>query len=168
MAGASMIEALVGMLLIAIWLLSNAGLQANSLKFQAGATSRFSAITLASELGERMEANAVGATGGSYTLAETAVAPTVEIDCTALACTPAQIAAYDLAQWTASLVAQIKQLKSVSVADVTPAAGPPTYTITIRWDEPRGRQSYESAPGASATSETMSYTTTKAVRNATV
>lgn len=167
MTGVSMIEVLVALLLTALWLLANAGLQVGAMKFQSGAASRYSAIALASELSERMEVNAKGAIEGRYALAETGSAYAVQIDCFAVACTPAQIAAYDLAQWTERALAEIKQLKSVSVVDNTPAGGLATYTITIRWSEPRGRQSYEaSADPAAPGTETMSYVSTKVIRNA--
>lgn len=169
MAGISMIEALVGLLLISLWLLSSAGLQVNSMKFQAGAASRFSAIALASELSERMEANARGSKEGEYALPATAAPLASEVDCTAIACTPAQIAAYDLAQWTARVAAELRQLQTMSVVDETPAGGLATYRITIQWAEPKGRQSYEQAQGTSATTtETMSYVTTKVVHDADV
>ena len=164
MAGISMIEALVGMLLIALWLLSSAGLQVSSLKFQAGAASRYTAVALASELGERMEANAVGAVGTAYVLAPTDAVVSAQADCTAIACAPDLIASYDMAQWTARVVDELKQLKSMSVVASLSATGQKTYTISISWDEPRGRQTY--ASGGSATSETMSYVTTKVLRDA--
>ena len=44
--GVALIEALIGMLLIALWMLSSAGLQVSSLKFQKGAGNRFQAVVL--------------------------------------------------------------------------------------------------------------------------
>ena len=76
------------------------------------------------------------------------------------------MANYDLADWSARVAAGIKQLQSMSIVDTTPAGGLTTYTITISWNEPKGRQTYEA--GATAATETMSYVMTKVVRNATV
>ena len=44
--GVAMIEVLIGMLMIALWLLSSAGLQASTLKFQKSSGARMSAMTL--------------------------------------------------------------------------------------------------------------------------
>lgn len=158
--GVAMIEVLIGMLVIALWLLSSAGLQASSLKFQKGAQSRLTALALAVELSERMEANAAGARSGDYEVSITDTATTTTNDCETSACSPTALANYDLAQWTTRLT-QSMILKAATVATVS-GASVTTYTITIAWDEPRGRQTY-----ADKTSKTerMSFTTTKVIRN---
>jgi type IV pilus assembly protein PilV len=159
-----MIEVLIGMLLIALWMLSSAGLQVGALKFQKSAESRLTAIALASELGERMEANYAGARAGSYALAATDAATAAGADCTTTSCAPDALAAFDLAQWTTRAVSALK-LTQVSIVDATPAGGVTTYTISISWDEQRGRQTYADAASAPPKTETMSYVTTKVVRN---
>jgi type IV pilus modification protein PilV len=162
--GVAMIEVLIGMLLIALWMLSSAGLQLGALKFQKAAESRLTAVALASELGERMEANYAGAQAGNYVLDETAAATTAATDCTTATCAPGALAAFDLAQWTTRAVSALK-LSQVSIVDATPAGGVTTYTISISWNEPRGRQTYADAASAPPSTETMSYVTTKVVRN---
>lgn len=158
--GVAMIEALIGMLMIALWLLSSAGLQAGALKFQKGAQARLTAVALATELAERMEANASGARSGAYVVSITDTPTSAASDCAALACAPAALASYDLAQWSARLT-QALILKEATVATVAGAAIT-TYTITIAWDEQRGRQTYTDS---SAKTERMSFTTTKVIRN---
>lgn len=158
--GVAMIEVLIGMLMIALWLLSTAGLQASSLKFQKGAESRLAAVALATELAERMEANATAARSGDYAIAITDTATTTANKCSTTACTPAALANYDLAQWTTQLT-QSLILKEATVATVAGAAVT-TYTITIAWDEPRGRQTYADT---NSKTERMSFTTTKVIRN---
>jgi type IV pilus assembly protein PilV len=159
-AGVAMIEALIGMLLIALWLLATAGLQLNSLKFQKGAGNRFLAVSLVGELAESMEANRAGANAGRYALAATASPTSSSTNCTLVHCTPTQLASYDLAQWTAR-VASTVPLKQVSVVAGS-SGGLVTYTINLSWDEPRGRQQYATA----GTTETLSYVLTKVVRDA--
>ena len=159
--GIAMIEVLIAMLLISLWLLSSAGLQASSLKFQKAAESRVTAVTMAGELSERMEANATGARAGAYLLESTATATTAATNCTTSACTPAALADYDLAQWTERLTQRLI-LREADVAVAT-TAGLTTYTITIAWDEPRGRQTYANTSGSKT--ETMTFTTTKVIRN---
>ncbi|MCI4430319.1 MAG: type IV pilus modification protein PilV [Burkholderiales bacterium] len=158
--GVAMIEALIGMLLIALWLLSSAGLQASSLKFQKGAQSRLTAIALAVELSERMEANAAGARLGAYEVSITDTATTTQNNCESVACSSTALASYDLAQWTTRLT-QSLILKEATVATVD-SASVTTYTITIAWDEPRGRQTYTDT---TSKTERMSFTTTKVIRN---
>ena len=163
-SGVAMIEALIAMLLIALWMLATAGLQLSSFKFQKGAGNRFLAVALVGELAENIDANRVGGNAGSYALAATTTAlPSSGSDCTAIHCTPAQLASYDLAQWTAR-VASTLPMKEVSVVAGTATGGLVTYTISLSWDEPRGRQTYEST----GTTETLSYVMTKVVRNAAV
>ena len=158
--GVAMIEVLIGMLLIALWLLSSAGLQASSLKFQTSAQSRMTAIAFAAELSERMEANPAGARSGDYEVSITDTATTTTNNCETAACSPTALADYDLAQWTTRL-AQSLILKEATVATVG-GASVTTYTITIAWDEPRGRQTYTNT---NQKTERMSFTTTKVIRN---
>jgi type IV pilus assembly protein PilV len=151
-----MLEILITMLVIAMWLLSAAGLQASSLKFQKGAQARLTAIALATELSERMEANPLGARAGSYAVAITTTPTSSVNDCVSAACTPAAAANYDLAQWTTRLT-QSLILQEATVATVV-GAGITTYTITIGWDEPRGRQTYSNS---TSQTERMTYTLRK-------
>lgn len=159
--GLGMIEVLIGMVVVALWLLSNAGLTLNALRFQKSADSRMTAVSLASELGERMETNYRAAQSGQYALPATNTAPNAARDCAAQTCQPVDLAAYDLAQWTARAASALK-LTEVSVTNATPVGGVTTYSISVTWEEPRGRRAHQDT---SAQSETMSYTTTKLVRN---
>lgn len=162
--GVVMLEVLVGMLVLALWMLSSAGLQMGALKFQKSAESRLTAVALVSELGERMEANYLGARGGDYALVATDAATVANTDCSAVTCQPNALAAFDLAQWTTRAASTLK-LTEVSVVDATPAGGITTYTISVSWEESRGRQAYADAASAMPTTETMSYVTTKVVRS---
>ena len=159
--GVAMIEALIAMLLISLWMLASAGLQGNGFKFQKSAANRYVAVALVGELGESMEANLSGANAGSYQLASTTTPVTSSTDCTSTYCTPAQLAGYDLAQWSARVAAALP-MKSMSITSAAGTSGLTTYTIRITWDEPRGRQTY----ATDGTSETLSYVLTKVVRSA--
>lgn len=152
--GLAMIEVLVSMLIIALWLLASAGMQAGMFKLQKSADSRLKAIALATELGERMEANSAEAKAGKYALAAGASisAPT---DCAQQACTTANLAKYDLKQWS-DRVASTLTVDEVTVTRDTTAVLP-TYTIRIAWKEPRGRQTY----GTAGTEEIASYVMVK-------
>lgn len=156
-----MIEALIGMLLIALWMLATAGLQLSAFKLQKGAGNRFLAVSLVGELTESIDANRAGANAGHYALAATGAVTTAASDCETVHCTPSQLAAFDLAQWTARVAAALP-MKEVSVVAGTDSNGLVTYAINISWDEPRGRQAY----AGEGTTETLSYVLTKVVRDA--
>lgn len=158
--GFAMIEVLIAMFLIAMWMLASAGTQISAMKFQKGASNRALAVALAGELSERMEANQPAAKNGSYALALTTSAVEMSTDCTAVFCSPAQMAAFDLAQWTGR-VASTLPLIDTSVVQGTTATGLVSYTITINWSERRGRQTYLET----GETEALSYVLSKTVRN---
>lgn len=137
--GLAMLEVLISMLLIALWLASSAGLQAAMIRLQKGADLRSRSVSLATDLGERMQANPVAARAGLYALA-TLPAPAAAVDCSAQACTPEQLAAWDLSQWSGQLNTALV-IEAVSVI-LNTSGGLTAYTIRISWREPRGRQTY--------------------------
>jgi type IV pilus assembly protein PilV len=154
--GLAMIEVLVSMLIIAMWLLASAGMQVGMFKLQKSADFRLRAIVLATELGERMEANSTAAKNGGYVLSAGATV-NAPIDCAKAACSPADLASYDLQQWSARVRSALI-VETFTVTKVTTAALA-TYNIHISWKEPRGRQTYST----SGTTESASYVTIKVV-----
>ena len=152
--GIAMIEVLVSMLIIAMWLLASAGMQVGMFKLQKSADYRLKAIALATELGERMEANSGEAKAGSYALAAGATV-TAPSDCAQVACSKADLAKYDLKQWS-DRVSSALIVDTVTVTQDTTAAQA-TYSISISWKEPRGKQTYS----ATGSTETATYTTVK-------
>jgi type IV pilus assembly protein PilV len=152
--GAALMEVLMSMVVVALWLLASAGMQVGMLKLQKSAEFRIKAIALATELGERMEANAAGARAGSYSLAAGAATPQ-PTDCAATPCTPTQLAQYDLAQWAGRVSSSLKGNEISVVKDASSTLA--SYSISISWQEPRGAQTYST----SGTTETMTYTTVK-------
>jgi type IV pilus assembly protein PilV len=156
MRGLAMLEVLISMLLIALWMASSAGMQAAMIRLQKGADLRQRGVTLAADLAERMQANPVAARAGSYALAALP-APVAATDCSGQACSPDQLAAWDLTQWSGSLNAALP-IDSVSVT-VDSSSGLTSYTIRISWRELRGRQSY----GSTATTEVARVVTSKVI-----
>ena len=153
--GIAMIEVLVSMLIIAMWLLASAGMQVGMFKLHKSADYRLKAIALATELGERMEANIDKvAPRGRYALAAGATV-TAPSDCAQVACSSADLAKYDLKQWS-DRVSSALIVDTVTVTlDAT--AAQETYSIRISWKEPRGKQTYS----ATGSTETATYTTVK-------
>lgn len=160
-AGFSMLESLVAMLLIALWMLATAGVQLSTFKFQKSAGNRYLAVALAGELAELIDANRAGANAGGYALVATGTAIPIGIDCAAVACSPTELAAYDLAAWTARVQATLP-LEQVSVTAGVGPGGLVSYTIDVSWNEPRGRQTY----GTAGTTETLRYVLATVVRSA--
>jgi type IV pilus assembly protein PilV len=114
--GVSMVEVLVAIVISAIALLALAGVNAAALRYTKMSQYRAVATQLANDMGERLRANkgsaalgAVAATGfmaGAYDFttdfagqAARATLPQQQCDTAASNCTPAEIAALDLAQW---------------------------------------------------------------------
>lgn len=107
--GVSLIEVLVSILIVSLGVVAMASLLAKSA--QLGKASEFRAIaaTLAADMADRMKANIGGVTAKSYDLAPAGLltgAPNAAAGCAnAKACTTAEMAAIDLAQWQQTLFA---------------------------------------------------------------
>lgn len=104
-SGATLIEALVSILVLSLGLLGLAGLQLNALAYQKSSWATHRVANVISDIGERIRANPAAATNGDYLYAEnyaTASAATiVSNNCrtSGAACTTAQIASDDLSAW---------------------------------------------------------------------
>jgi type IV pilus assembly protein PilV len=66
--GMTLIEILVAIVVLSIGLLGLAGLQLKGLQVNQGSTYRWQAAVLAEDMADRIRADKVGATAGSYTL----------------------------------------------------------------------------------------------------
>jgi type IV pilus assembly protein PilV len=159
--GLAITEVLIAMALIALWVLATAGTQATSLKLQKSAGNRALAVTLANELSENMDANRAGSNAGNYALAARSTGTTAATDCNSTPCTPAQLAAHDLKQWS-TRADQTLSLNSLSVTKSTTSSGLVQYAINVKWNETRGRQKYNN----DGNTEVLTYTLTKVVRHA--
>lgn len=106
--GASLIEVLVASLLLAIGLLAMIGVQTSATRFSKDAQSRGTATELANGFAELVRANTAGALAGGYSYLlpyapQNAPVALPNPACnTVVACTPAQLAAVDLARWRES------------------------------------------------------------------
>ncbi len=132
--GFSLVEVLIALIIMSVGMLGIAGLYVQSM--QAGRTSmlRHHAVNLASDIADRIRANPTA--GASYIAGVGA-----DNNCVAqgVDCTIAQMAAHDIFLWQQQaaefLPAMADGSQQVIVA-FDAAATPPTYTITVRWDEP--------------------------------
>lgn len=153
--GFTMLEILITLFLLTMWLLASAGVQSSSLQFNKAAQFRTQAVYLATDLAERMQANRTAAVAGTYVF--TGDAGTTSANCTGATCSPAELAAFDLAEWSGRVSAVLPNASvTVSTAAV---ANPITYTILISWSDRRTDRTYAST----GTAESFSYTATKTI-----
>ena len=150
-----MVEVMIAVFVLAIGLLGVAGLQLSSIKNNHTAYVRTQAISLASNLADRMRANVGGSLAGNY-LGNIALNSTGTTQNCALGystatpnvCTASQLAADDLFRWFELAKAGVPQT-SASITCTTPAGvlitanGTPCpitskHTITITWSEQDG------------------------------
>ncbi len=132
--GFSLIEVLIALIIMSVGMLGIAGLYVQSM--QAGRTSmlRHHAVNLASDIADRIRANPTA--GASYI-----AGAGTDNNCVAqgVDCSIAQMAAHDIFLWQQQaaefLPAMADGSQQVIVA-FDAAVTPPTYTITVRWDEP--------------------------------
>ena len=135
--GATLIEVLVAMVVLAIGLLGLAGLQATSVQSNYSAYYRSQATILAADITDRMRANRNAAISGSYTLSELKSAHS----------STTSRADKDLNEW----LARVSQLPS-GKAQITRDTTTGIVTVTITWDDSRGstKQANGNAQGSDA------------------
>lgn len=123
-AGFTLIEILIAMLILSVGLLGLAGFQATSLRNNTSAYNRSQATQLAYDLSDRVRANVAGAT--TYTSGS---ASAVANCATTTGCTPAQMAQNDLFEWNQA----VDNIFPINLNTITVSGS--TFTISIRWDE---------------------------------
>ncbi len=156
MRGFSLLEVLITMAVSALALLGAAMLTMHAMKFNQSGRFRTQAVVLSGDIAERIEANKNGATTGAYALpAGTTV--TSAKDCAVNACTAAELAVNDLAQWAATVGSALPGGTAQIAQSVV--GNPTTYQIVVSWVD---RRDGVPASGAAKT-ESFSYTTSKTV-----
>jgi type IV pilus assembly protein PilV len=112
---------------ISVGMMGIAALYGQGLTAGRVALSRTIAVNLASAMAENIRANRLGQAAYASAAANVGCNPPG-----AVTCTPAQMAAQDLSLWNQDIQTQLPN----GVGQIVFAPGaPPTYTITIRWDE---------------------------------
>ena len=127
-AGFTLIEVLIALIIMSVGMLGIAGLYVHSM--QAGRTSvlRHNAVTLAGDIADRIRANPRA--GAAYALAG------ANNNCVngGIDCTIGEMAANDVFLWDQQAAATLPNGQVNVVFDN--GVIPPTYTITITWTEP--------------------------------
>ncbi len=132
--GFTLVEVLIALIILSVGMLGIAGLYVHSM--QAGRTSifRHHAVTLAGDVADRIRANPRAAI--AYSLAGT------NNNCVngGVDCSPAQMAANDIFLWDQQADGTLPNGTVTVVFDN--AVLPPTYEITVAWDEPGENMTY--------------------------
>lgn len=154
--GFTMLEVLISIVIIAFGLLGVAGLQAFALKNNNSASLRTTATILAADMMERMRANHLGHAGYNATSLGDYENPVATCLTPSGACSPAQLAANDLAEWQDRVGAALPNGVGIVCLDTTPndganatapacdgsggglAGGQATWVIKIWWTDNRG------------------------------
>lgn len=149
-AGFSLMEVLVAVFVLAVGVVGVAGIQISAKRANFEAIQRSTATQLATEMIERMRANSTqlmtyNANGGGVTLTGTTL-PSPP-DCQVAACTPQQLANYDMSEFERGLLGVFEQNSGNNVGGLTlpiacitgpaplpgPNPAPGNYTVTIAW-----------------------------------
>lgn len=132
--GFSLVEVLVALIVMSVGMLGIASLYVQSM--QAGRTSLFrhNAVTLAGDVADRIRANPTA--GATYAGAG------ADFNCVAMGvnCSAPQMAAQDILTWQAQALTSLPEGEVEVVFDN--AVTPPTYRISVVWQEPEGEQNY--------------------------
>ena len=148
-AGVSMIEILLAVFVLAVGFLAAAKMQSLGVRNAQGAYVRSQAAFLTKDMADRMRANTAGVELGLYNTFDTDAGLSTQAGCvtasnsgTVTACTPAQIAQNDLAEWTRYINPPDPQnmLPLLTSGETVSARGTVTfendrYLITLVWSE---------------------------------
>lgn len=150
--GATLIEVLVSILLLALGVLAMAAMQANAVQYGKVSEFRSVATLLANDLADRMRANHPGDQDMSaynltaaYSRPTTSPAlPKVQCDVTQ-PCQFADMAAYDLAQWLQNVYQQLPE--GTAYVSVAPNSSQQyAADIWVAWTDPASASSSDSTP----------------------
>ena len=139
--GVSLVEVLVGLVIIAVGLLGLMGMQARALSLQKDSFDRNAAAEMISQLAERMRANHLGFMDNRYasSLLPGATVGTAAGCVSSTPCTPQSLAALDLVNWHRDLRARLPDAGAVVASSGGPGAtlgaGATSMRITVIWRE---------------------------------
>ncbi|WP_200843448.1 type IV pilus modification protein PilV [Pantoea sp. 18069] len=128
--GITLIESLIAMVVMALGILGIVGVQMRTLTDTQAGVRRAQAIRLIDDLGERLQNNPDALNNlETYT-----TSPGAGTDCTATACTPPQLAAFDIRQWRLNVAAA---LPAGSATVFIPQGGARQLGVMVGWNENR-------------------------------
>lgn len=136
MAGVSLVEVLVSILLASVGLLALSGANVMSIRYSKMSQYRGTATMLAADLAERMRTNQTGlaayAVSSNFAAQAGTLSPSTACEGYSVTCTNTDIAAYDLANWK---YAVRKQLPEGSVF-IIPSTVVLAADVWVAWRDP--------------------------------
>lgn len=132
--GFTLVEVLIALVVLAIGMLGIAALYIEGLRASRTALVRSEAVTLATDIADRIRTNPEG--GAAYAGAA-AGAPNASCLPGGAGCTPQELAAHDLRVWLDALAAALPGgTGTINYLDVSPTDGiPAAYDVTVSWTE---------------------------------
>ena len=135
--GFTLVETMVALLVLSVGMIGIAALHGQALASSSTALNRSTAVNLAGDIADRIRVNRTAR------LAYQGAAADNNCDDPTggggVDCTPAQMAAHDLFIWQAQAAAGLPG--GQGAINVDTGTNPPTYTVTLSWNEP-----YQNAP----------------------
>lgn len=137
--GATLIEVLVTMVIVAVGLLGAAGLQLASIRYEQTAIFRTQALVHLQQIREKISANILGVSGGAYLAPDdysAAASQPADPGCGLGGqpdCTPAQAAQRDLREWRRNLARELPGGRGAIFQVLS--AGPTARRIFVMWNE---------------------------------
>ena len=149
--GFSLIEILITLVVLSVGLLGLAALHAESLRSGRSAYLRTKAVSLGSDMADRMRANRPAAFAGDYVC--TSADYGSNNDCAddgaggaTKTCAPADMAAHDIWLWKKAIEDPRNGLPGPGMGELaSDGATPPTYTIVLSWNDAGQASSYSIA-----------------------
>ncbi|MBT8143444.1 MAG: type IV pilus modification protein PilV [Gammaproteobacteria bacterium] len=139
--GFTLLETLIALVVLSVGMLGIASLHVEGLRNGRTASLRTKAMTLATDMTEKMRANRVGARAGDYVVGDAGNGSNNECaddlaGAATINCTPAQMAAHDIWLWKQALQSPQTGLPAGAIATITSdGAVRPTFTISVAWTE---------------------------------
>jgi type IV pilus assembly protein PilV len=132
--GFTLVEVLIALLVLSFGLLGIANLQLSGVSTSRASFERSQAALLANEIVERIRANLPAATAGNYNLSSGATAATPTSNCIGVSanCSPADLAAADLAYWQARVNSVLSGTDAVIQVNVS-AGIARSVNLTLSW-----------------------------------
>ena len=137
--GFTLLEVMISLVVLAIGVMGIIGLQTSTYKQLQTSQNYSKAALLAGDMADRILANEEQALAGNYTHDSPTTEPVT--NCGSEACTPAQLADYDVWHWQAQLLGQDPDDETLNVPGSLPAASGEVlvdageYIILVRWDD---------------------------------
>jgi type IV pilus assembly protein PilV len=125
--GFSLIEAMVSLVVLSVGMIGIAAMYGQGLAATRTAQLRTQAVNLAADMADRIRVNRLGGAAYAGSPADNGCGPGGG------ACTPSEMAAYDLLAW--SRQAALLLPNGRTSIQYNGGTVPPTYTLRISWDE---------------------------------